>query len=236
MPKKRTFDCRRLRSDAGVTGLSTRPQTLGVFGRAWFGLALLVAPFLALVLAQGAWADEPQGAGPGSVLEFDAQRLSGQEESLSQYRGEVLLIVNTASQCGYTPQYDGLQTLYQKYRDQGFSILGFPSNDFGAQEPGTDSQIGAFCKRNYGVEFPMFSKVKVKGSEQHALYAYLTSLPEPVGGPVKWNFQKYLVDRSGQVVSSYASAVKPLDKGLVASIENLLAAPTSPPEAGSEVQ
>jgi glutathione peroxidase len=195
-----------------------------------------VATLLALVLSQGAWAEGSQGAGPGSVLEFDAQRLSGQEESLSQYRGDVLLIVNTASQCGYTPQYDGLQTLYQKYRDQGFSILGFPSNDFGAQEPGTDSQIGAFCKRNYGVEFPMFSKVRVKGPEQHALYGYLTSLPEPVGGPVKWNFQKYLVDRSGHVVSSYASAVKPLDKGLVASIENLLATPTSPPEAGSEVQ
>jgi glutathione peroxidase len=159
----------------------------------------------------------------GSVLDFEAHLLSGKKQSLGDYRGQVLLIVNTASRCGYTPQYDGLETLYEKYRDQGFSVLGFPSNDFGAQEPGTDSEIGAFCKRNYGVEFPMFSKVKVGGEGQHALYGYLTGLPEPVGGPVRWNFQKYLVDRSGRVVSTYPSAVEPLSGELVSSIESLLA-------------
>ena len=137
--------------------------------------------------------------------------------------------MNTASRCGYTPQYEGLEALYEKYRGQGFSVLGFPSNDFGAQEPGSDSEIGAFCKRNYGVEFPMFSKVKVNGEGQHALYAYLTSLPEPIGGPVRWNFQKYLVDRTGRVVSSFPSAVKPTSKEIVGPLEALLAAeaPTS---------
>ena len=159
----------------------------------------------------------------GSVLDFEARLLSGENQSLGDYRGQVLLIVNTASQCGYTPQYEGLEALYEKYRGQGFSILGFPSNDFGAQEPGTDSEIGAFCKRNYGVEFPMFSKIKVGGEGQHALYAYLTGLPEPVGGPVRWNFEKYLVDRSGRVVSNYPSAVEPMSGELVSSIESLLA-------------
>ncbi len=234
MTKIRPLDCRVRRS---VTESDRfMPGGIGVLKRvrAW----ALCSAVLILALAPGALAEE-SGSEDGqavTVLEFDARRLSGQEESLLQYRGEVLLIVNTASECGYTPQYEGLQTLYEKFRDQGFSILGFPSNDFGGQEPGSDSQIGAFCKRNYGVGFPMFSKVKVKGPEQHALYGYLTALPEPVGGPVKWNFQKYLVDRSGHVVSSYPSAVKPMDKGLVASIEELLAASASPPEVGSELQ
>jgi len=167
------------------------------------------------------------GKGEG-IHQFDARRLTGQEESLAQYRGEVLLIVNTASQCGYTPQYDGLQELHARYGERGFSVLGFPSNDFGAQEPGTDAEIGAFCKRNYGVNFPMFSKIKVRGEGQHPLYAYLTSLPEPLGGPVKWNFQKYLVDPSGQVVARYFSATEPLNDELVSSIEGMLEAKPQP--------
>ncbi|MCS5637809.1 MAG: glutathione peroxidase [Myxococcota bacterium] len=163
-----------------------------------------------------------------SIHQFDARRLSGQEESLAEYRGEVLLIVNTASRCGYTPQYDGLQELHSRYRERGFSVLGFPSNDFGAQEPGTDAEIGAFCKRNYGVNFPMFSKIKVRGEGQHPVYAYLTSLPEPLGGPVKWNFQKYLVDGSGHVVARYYSATEPLSPELVESIETLLEPKSEP--------
>jgi len=134
----------------------------------------------------------------------------------------VLLIVNTASRCGNTPQYDGLQNLYERYRGHGFDVLGFPSNDFGRQEPGTDAQIGAFCRANYGVEFPMFSKVNVKGPDAHPVYAYLTSLPEPIGGPVQWNFQKYLVDRKGVVVARYAPGVQPDDADLVGEIERLL--------------
>ncbi|MFV1978659.1 MAG: glutathione peroxidase, partial [Myxococcota bacterium] len=130
------------------------------------------------------------------LLDLSARRLTGPEESLSRYRGEVLLIVNTASECGYTPQYAGLQTLYERYRESKFNVLGFPSNDFGQQEPGDDRQIGAFCKSKYGVEFPMFAKVRVLGGDAHPVYAYLTSLPKPIGGPVEWNFQKYLVDRN----------------------------------------
>ena len=160
------------------------------------------------------------------LLDLSARRLGGSEEPLSHYRGEVLLIVNTASECGYTPQYEGLQTLYERYREKKFNVLGFPSNDFGEQEPGDDRQIGAFCKSNYGVEFPMFSKIRVLGADAHPVYAYLTSLPKPIGGPVEWNFQKYLVDRNGIVVARFASETEPDDPALVAAVERLLSEPT----------
>jgi glutathione peroxidase len=166
------------------------------------------------------------------LLDLSAKRLGGPEESLSRYRGEVLLIVNTASECGYTPQYKGLQTLYERYRDQKFSVLGFPSNDFGQQEPGDDRQIGAFCKSNYGVEFPMFSKIDVVGDDAHPVYAYLTSLPKPIGGPVEWNFQKYLVDRNGVVVARFESDVEPEDPAIVSASDRLLAKPK--PESDSD--
>ncbi len=192
-------------------------------GRELMGLGVVV--LLGVVLAAAANADAPA---PNSVLDFEANRLSGKPESLADYRGQVLLIVNTASECGYTPQYAGLEALYEKYRDRGFSVLGFPSNDFGAQEPGSDPEIGAFCKRNYGVEFPMFSKVKVKGDQQHPVYGFLTSRPAPVGGPVRWNFQKYLVDRSGRVVAQFPSAIEPMSPELASSVEELLAAVESP--------
>ena len=156
-------------------------------------------------------------------LEFEAQRLNGDTESLDRYRGQVLLVVNTASRCGYTPQYEGLQALYDQYKSRGFSVLGFPSNDFARQEPGSDSEIREFCRLNYGVEFPMFSKVHVKGADAHPVYVYLTSLPEPIGGPVQWNFQKYLVDRNGKVAARYASRVRPRDPSLTSEIERLLA-------------
>jgi glutathione peroxidase len=161
------------------------------------------------------------------LLDLSARRLAGSEEPLSRYRGKVLLIVNTASECGYTPQYAGLEALYERYRDKKFSVLGFPSNDFGEQEPGDDRQIGAFCKSNYGVEFPMFSKVRVLGADAHPVYAYLTSLPKPIGGPVEWNFQKYLVDRKGNVVARFESETKPNDPALVAAIEHLLSEPAT---------
>lgn len=166
---------------------------------------------------------------PMSLLELEARRLDGANELLERYRGQVLLIVNTASRCGYTPQYEGLQKLYSRYRDKGFSVLGFPSNDFGDQEPGSASEIKAFCRSNYGVEFPMFSKVRIVGAGADPVYAYLTSLPEPVGGPVEWNFQKYLVDRHGKVVARHAPGVEPEDAELIAEIENLLAEPRPKP-------
>jgi glutathione peroxidase len=190
-------------------------------------LAFVAAIFAFSVGAQlapdGAIAEEAAK----ELLGLSARRLGGSEEPLSRYHGEVLLIVNTASECGYTPQYAGLQTLYERYRKNKFNVLGFPSNDFGEQEPGDDRQIGAFCKSNYGVEFPMFSKVRVLGADAHPVYAYLTSLPKPVGGPVEWNFQKYLVDRNGKVVARFESDTEPDDPALVAAIERLLSEPTS---------
>jgi glutathione peroxidase len=168
------------------------------------------------------------------LLDLSARRLAGSEEALSRYRGEVLLIVNTASECGYTPQYAGLQALYERYRENRFNVLGFPSNDFGEQEPGDDRQIGAFCESNYGVEFPMFSKVRVLGSDAHPVYAYLTSRPKPIGGPVEWNFQKYLVDRNGNVVARFESETEPQDPALVAAVERLLSEPTTATKSESD--
>jgi glutathione peroxidase len=196
-------------------------------------VAVLVSLLLALALvgATSARSDSDANtrsvsrdtaAGAGFLLDLEARRLGGGVEKLDRYRGQVLLVVNTASRCGNTPQYEGLETLYERYRDQGFTILGFPSNDFAGQEPGSDAQIADFCRANYGVEFPMFSKVKVKGPDAHPVYRYLTSLPEPIGGPVQWNFQKYLVDREGVVVVRYAPGVKPEAADLVAEIERLL--------------
>jgi glutathione peroxidase len=170
---------------------------------------------------------------PKELLDLSARRLGGSEEPLSHYRGDVLLIVNTASECGYTPQYAGLQTLYEHYREKKFNALGFPSNDFGEQEPGDDRQIGAFCKSNYGVEFPMFSKVRVLGADAHPVYAYLTSLPKPIGGPVEWNFQKYLVDRNGNVVARFEADIEPDDPALVAAVERLLSEPTGATSPGT---
>lgn len=171
---------------------------------------------------------EPDAA-PASLLDLEARRLSGPVESLGRYRGEVLLVVNTASRCGFTPQYEGLQSLYERYHERGFTVLGFPSNDFREQEPGTDAEIGAFCEANYGVEFPMYSKVSVKGDDAHPVYAYLTSQPAPIGGPVEWNFQKYLVDREGRVVKRFSPRTEPGAPEVVAAIESLLREPTAAP-------
>ncbi len=187
-----------------------------------------------LILATILWisANEARATGgaveyAATVYEFSAKRLDGPLQPLSDYRGQVLLIVNTASDCGFTNQYDGLQRMYERYRGQGFSVLGFPSNHFCDQEPGNDRQIGAFCRSNYGVEFPMFSKVRVRGDDAHPLYRYLRARPEPIGGPVGWNFQKYLVDRSGHVVARYDPGVRPQDPQLVGEIERLLQAPST---------
>lgn len=156
------------------------------------------------------------------VLEYEMARLDGESQSLKEYEGQVVLIVNVASKCGNTPQYEGLQTLHETYSERGFTVLGFPANNFGNQEPGSDEEIAEFCKQNYGVTFPMFSKISVKGEDIHPLYDELTSMPEPIGGEVEWNFQKYLVDREGNVVMKFAHRVKPQDERLVGAIESLL--------------
>jgi glutathione peroxidase len=157
------------------------------------------------------------------MLDYTMKRLDGQEENLKDYQGKVLLLVNVASECGLTPQYRGLQALYAQYKDQGFEVLGFPANNFGQQEPGTDQQIAQFCERNYGVTFPMFSKISVKGADKHPLYGELTAMPTPIGGEVEWNFQKYLVNRQGEVVARFAPPTTSSDPALVGKIEELLA-------------
>ncbi len=159
------------------------------------------------------------------ILDRKMKRLNGAEQSLADYKGKVLLLVNVASECGNTPQYTGLQGLHTRYKAKGFEVLGFPANNFGAQEPGTDQEIAQFCSTTYGVTFPMFSKISVKGKDIHPLYAELTSQPEPVGGDVRWNFQKYLVDRGGKVVAKFSASTPPEDKALVAKVEELLAKP-----------
>ena len=164
-------------------------------------------------------AGAPSEKKPMSFHDLSANRLSGQPEKLSGYQGKVLLVVNTASECGYTPQYAGLEKLYQEYKDQGVVVLGFPSNDFGGQEPGTSEQIAKFCELRFKVTFPMFEKVKTKGEGQSPVYEFLSrGHPAP-----KWNFHKYVVGRDGQVKAAFPSSVTPDSAELKAAIDGALA-------------
>jgi len=160
-------------------------------------------------------------AGDAALYGFTMKTIDGKPKSLGDYRGKALLIVNTASECGYTPQYAGLEKLYESYRDRGFMVLAFPANDFGAQEPGSDAQIKQFCSSRYGTHFDLFSKISVKGKEQHPLYAYLTGL-KGFEGDIRWNFNKFLVDPSGAVVARYPSGVDPTSAELTAKLESIL--------------
>ncbi|WP_392542492.1 glutathione peroxidase [Oryzobacter telluris] len=145
-----------------------------------------------------------------SLSDFTATTLTGQERSLSEYAGDVVLVVNTASNCGYTPQYAGLEALYAEFKDEGFVVLGFPCNQFGGQEPGTDGEIEQFCQVNYGVTFPMFAKVDVNGDDAHPLFEWLKSEKRGLlGGSIKWNFTKFLVDSDGTVIGRYAPTTEP---------------------------
>lgn len=157
-----------------------------------------------------------------SIADITVKTIDGKDKPLSDYRGKVLLIVNVASYCGYTSQYRGLEQLNQKYRSSGLEILGFPCNDFGAQEPGTNEEIAQFCSLNYGVNFDMFNKVRILGSQQHPLYARLTKETTPPGD-VSWNFEKFLVNKKGEIVGRYKSAVSPDSSELVSAIERELA-------------
>jgi glutathione peroxidase len=156
-----------------------------------------------------------------SPLDFKMKSLAGKDVDLEEYRGKVVLIVNVASKCGLTPQYEQLQALHEKYEDQGLAILAFPCNQFGQQEPGTPEEIRTFCRENYGVSFDMFSKIKVNGEDACDLYKYLTSLDAtPKGkGKISWNFEKFLIGRDGQVVARFAPPTKPDDAKVVAMIE-----------------
>lgn len=156
------------------------------------------------------------------LYSFSMKTIDGGMRSLADYKGKVLLLVNVASECGYTPQYKDLEAVYRKYKEKGFVVLGFPANNFGAQEPGTDAEIKEFCTTTYDVTFDLFSKISVKGDDQHPLYAYL-SRESPAKGDVKWNFQKYLVDRKGNVVRMIPTRTKPSDPDVTSTIEQLLA-------------
>lgn len=156
-----------------------------------------------------------------SLYHFTMKTIEGKDKSLAEYRGEVLLVVNVASFCGHTPQYKDLEEVYRRYKDKGFQILAFPANNFGQQEPGTDKEIKTFCESKYNVTFDLFSKISVRGDDQHPLYRYITK-DSPFPGSVKWNFQKYLVDMDGNIVAMFPSGVKPTDKEVVQKIESLL--------------
>ena len=156
--------------------------------------------------------------GASSVHEFTLNSIDGSPAPLSAYQGKVVLIVNVASRCGFTPQYAGLESLYEKYKDRGFVILGFPANNFGAQEPGTNEEIKTFCSSKYNVTFPMYSKISVKGDDQAPLYRFLTA----TGGEIQWNFTKFLVDKNGKVVARFEPKVTPESPDVAAAIEKAL--------------
>ncbi len=173
--------------------------------------ALLILAMTALSLAT---------ATAGSLDAIPLKDIDGKDTALKDYSGKVRLIVNVASQCGYTPQYAGLETLYKKYKDQGLVIMGFPCNDFGGQEPGTADEIKSFCSTNYSVSFPIFAKVAIKGASPHPLYAALTEKEGKVG----WNFTKFLVGRDGGIIAKFDSGVEPDSAELTSAIEKALAA------------
>ena len=161
-----------------------------------------------------------------ATIDYDTKitTLTGDDTDLNAYRGKVLLVVNTASKCGFTPQYAGLQELYEQYQPEGLEVLGFPCNQFASQEPGDEAAIGEFCEINYGVTFPMFARISVKGKDMHPLYAYLTSRetnPE-FGDAISWNFNKFLVGRDGKILARFGSRTKPEDGKLVEAVEQAI--------------
>jgi len=158
-----------------------------------------------------------------SIYDFTLPSIDGKPTPLASFKGKVILMVNVASQCGYTPQYTALEAIYEKYKDRGLVVLGFPANNFGQQEPGTNAEIKTFCSAKYNVTFPMFAKISVQGSDQNSLYSYLTREANPsVAGEIQWNFTKFLVDRGGHVVQRFESPVTPDSPQVIGSIEKLL--------------
>jgi glutathione peroxidase len=185
---------------------SNNPGKLGIF--VTFGALLIMATSLF--------------AGSG-VYSFTLNSIDGKPAPLADYKGKVVLLVNVASQCGFTPQYSALEAIYEKYKDQGFVILGFPANNFGAQEPGTNEEIKTFCTRKYSVTFPMYAKISVKGEDQAPLYGYLTKQTGAgIAGEIKWNFTKFLVDRDGKVIQRFEPAITPDSKEVTGAIEKQL--------------
>jgi len=164
------------------------------------------------------------GVEPESPLDFSMKSIEGEEVNLASYKGKVVLMVNVASKCGLTPQYEALQSLYEKYSGRGLVILGFPANNFGSQEPGTNAEIKEFCAVNYGVSFPMSAKISVIGEDQHPLYSYLTDrgTNPQFGGEIRWNFTKFLIDRKGKIVDRFEPRTKPDNPEVLSAIESAL--------------
>ncbi len=160
-----------------------------------------------------------------TLYDFTMKSIAGKNVPLKNYRGSVVLLVNVASKCGLTPQYEKLEALHRKYAPRGLKILGFPANNFGGQEPGSNAEILQFCKATYKVEFDMFSKISVKGADIDPLYAHLTGLPRPLGGDIEWNFAKFLVDRRGNISERFPSPMSPDDPKFIAALEKLLSQP-----------
>lgn len=185
----------------------------------------IICALLTLVVARTVAEPEEGDAKMEGLHAIEVQRITGENVKLGVYKGKVMLIVNTASKCGFTGQYEGLQKLYETYGEKGLVVLGFPSNDFLRQEPGSNDEIQSFCRLNYGVTFPMFAKIRVKGEGQHKLYGFLTSERSNPGlsGKVSWNFNKFLVDRSGKVVERFGSRTAPDDKKLIDAVKRELA-------------
>jgi len=186
--------------------------------------ALVCAATLAVSLSSSASGTPNSGAAVASIYDFTLKDIDRKEVNLGQYRGKVVLVVNVASRCGFTPQYEGLQKTYLKYKDRGFVILGFPANNFMSQEPGTDEEIKTFCSTKYSVTFPIFSKISVKGDDIHPLYKFLTSKETnpDFGGDIKWNFSKFLLDKGGKIIARFEPAVKPESDQVIQAIEKAL--------------
>jgi len=200
--------------------------------------SLLQVGILFLLLTGSASAGEPEKdekpLEAKSIYDIEMNDIDGEPVKLKKYEDRVLLLVNVASKCGYTPQYKGLEALHEKYKNQGFSVLGFPANNFGSQEPGSNEEIKLFCTTTYDISFPMFAKISVKGEDTHPLYHYLISEktnPE-FAGEIKWNFNKFLLDRKGKVIGRYDSAVAPDDDAFVKAIENAINEKEAEPKSG----
>lgn len=187
-------------------------------------LFALVGGITALTFHQGGNAEASAINAPKSIYDFKMKDIDGKNINLKSFKGKVLLVVNTASKCGYTPQFEGLEKTYQKYKAQGFTILGFPANNFKGQDPGTDKEIKDFCTLKYGVTFPMFSKISVKGEDQHPLYTYLTDpkTDPKFAGEITWNFNKFLIDRKGNIVARFTSKDAPEGEAVTQAIEKYL--------------
>lgn len=214
------------------------PATPRNVARIALGAGLCIPPTPASATRQEAAppaaAHEQEKASP-QVLNHTVIDIDGKPRKLSDFRGDVVLIVNVASRCGLTPQYEGLERLYRAHRKEGFTVLAFPANDFGAQEPGTNEEIRAFCTERYEVTFPLFSKISVKGEDQHPLYRQLARQPEPIGGDPAWNFTKFLVNRNGEVVARFEPRTAPEDPKLRERLRELLAEERpAPPQTGLE--